>query len=187
MMKSAPPNVTNGSLDCFPCGIARNTGIITLNMGHSDWTSTQIRDSVMKRFDLWHSNHILWAGRNNFADSAQVLSDLQAMVNITTSNGGTVVMIMGVMKSNGQKTGTKDASDINELNNLIKARWPAKYFDPQAFIVTMANSNLDNDVADAKAGVTPRSLRRDGLHLNDIGNRYLADTVSKILLTRVTR
>jgi lysophospholipase L1-like esterase len=111
----------------------------------------------------------IWAGRNNATDQAAVLSDIASMVAHTTSGR---FLIGSVLTSESDTPPTKQA--IFDLNSELLRRYGPHYIDLHNALLAAGNgSALDEE--DRAAGIVPRSLRSDGIHLNDKGYAIVAE------------
>ncbi|KRB61910.1 hypothetical protein ASE04_20600 [Rhizobium sp. Root708] len=110
----------------------------------------------------------IWAGRNNAADRQVVLSDIAAMALAVAGNR---CLVGSVLPSAADGPDIRQA--IADLNADLAVRYGARYVDLHAALVAAANATT-GDQADIATGLVPRSLRSDGLHLNDVGYAVVA-------------
>jgi lysophospholipase L1-like esterase len=107
--------------------------------------------------------HWLWAGRNNADTPDKVLSDIAAMAGHVPGNR---YLIGSILPSAEDTVETRQT--IAALNATLAARYQQRYVDLLAALASASNQTAD-DRQDVTAGLVPRSLRSDTLHLNDQG------------------
>lgn len=136
-------------------------------------TSTQIKDRMVADTIRRDWTTVIWAGRNNFANGATVLADIETMVNSLSHKRFVILSI--VNKADGtENTGSTAHTQITALNAALAAKYPANYIDIRSQIVA----------ASAGTGDAPNaSWTADGLHLNNTGYTYVAGKVSDFLRT----
>lgn len=105
----------------------------------------------------------LWAGRNNAATPETVLSDIAAMA--SHAPGGRY-LIGSILSSSADTPATRQT--IATLNADLAALYTTRFVDLHAALTAAANQTTE-DQQDIAAGIIPRSLRADALHLNDQG------------------
>jgi lysophospholipase L1-like esterase len=110
----------------------------------------------------------LWAGRNNADTPDIVLSDIAAM---TDRIAGGRYLVGSILPSADDTQQTRQT--IVTLNAALSRRYSQRYVDLLAALVAAAGQTTD-DQQDAAAGLIPRSLRSDALHLNDAGYAIVA-------------
>jgi lysophospholipase L1-like esterase len=110
----------------------------------------------------------LWAGRNNADTPDIVLSDIAAMTDRIASGRYLVGSILPSAEDTQQARQT-----IATLNAALSTRYRQRYVDLLAALIAAAGQTAD-DQQDAAAGLIPRSLRSDALHLNDAGYAIVA-------------
>ncbi|MBB3965007.1 SGNH/GDSL hydrolase family protein [Rhizobium metallidurans] len=105
----------------------------------------------------------LWAGRNNAAKPETVLSDIAAMA---AHVPGGRYLIGAILPSAADDLATRQT--IAGLNATLATLYPERFVDLSAALAAAANQT-SGDQQDVAAGIIPRSLRSDALHLNDRG------------------
>lgn len=118
---------------------------------------------------------VLWMGRNNAGDVAQVISDLKACAAFVRSGR---VIVLSVLNAQGEGTGTDIYSAIVSLNQQIAGLSGVQYIDVRALLVAAYDSSSAQDVADHQADIPPTSLRADNIHLRDSGYAIVAKAVA---------
>lgn len=139
------------------------------------------------------SIYLLWLGRNNSSDPDQILKDAKAIV-ARMDKGNDRFVILPEFPSDNEVNGSKEAEQIVLINKIYQDEFPGHYceIDGVDLLQNFKNHlNPDNpdDVQDVKNGLTPRSLREDGLHPSItkkpnalyIGAEVNAEFVSKYL------
>lgn len=154
----------------YPSILEKTTGLKIVNKGVPGETSTQIKDRMVSRRDLFQNPVIIWAGRNNYASTATVLADISTMVSELDHDR---YLIIGVVRatSNGP-------TDLDALNNALKTTYGARFLDVQRYLVEQYNPSIPQDVTDHANDNVPFSLRADWLHLNDFGNYFVAKLIA---------
>ncbi len=110
----------------------------------------------------------LWAGRNNADTSNIVLSDIAAMTDHIASGR---YLVGAILPSADDTLQTRQT--IATLNAALSTRYRQRYIDLLAALIAAAGQTTA-DQQDAAAGIIPRSLRSDALHLNDAGYAIVA-------------
>ncbi|MBO9125305.1 MULTISPECIES: SGNH/GDSL hydrolase family protein [unclassified Rhizobium] len=105
----------------------------------------------------------LWAGRNNAVTPETVLSDIAAM---TANVPGHRYLIGSILPSAADTPETRQT--IAALNADLATLYTTRFVDLHAALTAAANETTW-DQQDIAAGLVPRSLRADALHLNDQG------------------
>ncbi|MFK0329580.1 SGNH/GDSL hydrolase family protein [Rhizobium sp. NPDC090275] len=105
----------------------------------------------------------LWAGRNNAVTPEAVLSDIAAMA---AHVPGGRYLIGSILPSAADTPETRQT--IAALNATLANMHTTRFVDLHAALAAAANQTTE-DQQDVAAGLIPRSLRSDALHLNDQG------------------
>lgn len=134
-------NLLSNDLDC---AIA--------NHAVSGDTSTATKDKFIADTALYGARHIIWTGRNNFAASATVLSDIATMVAAITG----AYLIVGVLKADNESAG--NITTIDGINADLSTAYGDNFID--------VNSLL-----------TAESTRTDHIHLSCSGSRIVRDAL----------
>ncbi|WP_417247857.1 hypothetical protein [Celeribacter sp.] len=114
----------------------------------------------------------IWVGRNNFSQTAQVQSDIAAMVNHLDHDR---VRIGAILTSAADSASA--VSNIEGLNADLATTYGAKFVDLLGALKAAGNGSPE-DNADIANGYVPRSLRSDDVHLNDSGYEIVASAFS---------
>ncbi|MDM9648145.1 SGNH/GDSL hydrolase family protein [Rhizobium sp. S163] len=111
------------------------------------------------------TGQIQWlsAGRNNATTPETVLSDIAAMA---AHVPGSRYLIGSILPSSADNPETRQT--IATLNATLATLYATRFVDLYAALVVAANQTTE-DQQDIAAGIIPRSLRADALHLNDQG------------------
>lgn len=164
--------------DSFPSQFTRLTGTPTLNRGVGGQTSTQIRTRFFAEPELFGERAIFWVGRNNYFFPDAVKLDIAAMVAALTNDD---FVILGVLNGDYNSNETKGALGYNVITGLnadLSAAYGEHFIDIRQILVDSYKTNSIGDIADNVAGLVPRSLRLDGIHLNRDGVAIVARTVA---------
>ncbi|WP_018897064.1 hypothetical protein [Rhizobium sp. 2MFCol3.1] len=105
----------------------------------------------------------LWAGRNSAVTPETVLSDIEAM---TAHVPGGRYLIGSILPSASDTPETRQT--IAALNANLAALYTTRFVNLHGALAAAANQTTE-DQQDIAAGLVPRSLRSDALHLNDQG------------------
>jgi lysophospholipase L1-like esterase len=139
----------------YVLGIAKEDGL------HAVLVRNQLR--LVGRFHL---------GRVRVASQFLVLVRYRAMIDRAKLNGGRVILLPVVPRSDATADGR---ANLVALNNALRDLAPQDWADWVAFLKSDAAftaagiSKTSDDAADIVAGDTPRSFRSDTLHLNAAG------------------
>jgi len=134
-------------------------------IGGESSSSTRTRFEAAN--DQKHKIQVIWTGRNNSFQVAQVLSDIAAMVDSLTHDNYVVV---SVLNGDGEGIGTSVYSDITSINASLAATYTGKnYYDARAALIADGGTGTGQDLTDTNNDIPPTSLRSDALHLNSDG------------------
>lgn len=112
----------------------------------------------------------LWLGRNDAQSGYTVEGDIAAAV---ASLGHNRYLIGAILTGAGDSPA--GIAEIQARNAALVATYGSRFVDVYAAL-RAANNGSANDLADLAAGYIPRSLRSDGIHLNDAGYAVVAAT-----------
>jgi hypothetical protein len=142
--------------------------------------------------------NVLWIGRNNYSDLAQVTHDLIGIVELLKeSTLHPRIVIMPEFPAQTEIAGSAAHTAILALNAKYKELYPEYYcevdgVDALENFRQHHNPASADDVTDVNNGVTPRSLRYDTLHPSQtlqtnalyIGAEVNADFIQKFLQSK---
>lgn len=163
--------------------LGQSLGRVVVNNGVGGETSTQI----ITRFsaDLTATKswiNTLWTGQNdnyllnNWSDT---LAAVNTFINTNIANNNGKWLVFGTTMPSGGAVITQ--AGLDRLDAILTANCGARFVDERAYLMSK-NDGTAGDLADVAAGLVPRSLRSDNIHLNDIGYQHVADLVrSKII------
>lgn len=159
-----PPSVLQGSFT--PLKVVQNGGV-------SGETSSQI----LTRFNAQTPSPkgyatIIWAGRNNVASSAQVQSDIAAMVAALTTPR---YLVLSIINQEIEPSGDAVYNQIAALNSALSATYGSRYLDVRATLVAAFSAGNAVDVLDHAADIPPFTLRAKTTHTLS-GNVLAGDT-----------
>ncbi|MFB2552868.1 hypothetical protein [Ensifer soli] len=112
----------------------------------------------------------IWVGRNNIDAPATVKADIAAMI---AHLGHRRYLVAGLLNAAGEGIGTGAHATIAAANADLAALHGARFVDPGAALRAAGNGSPGDD-DDIAAGIPPRSLRADAIHLNAGGNAVVA-------------
>lgn len=155
----------------YPSVIGRDTpGRVVYNGGVGGEKSGQILTRMLLdkvRGKRWTT--VLWMGRNNVNDVGMqdtVMADIaSAVANLSHSR----FLVLTVLNSKTETTGTANYNAIIALNNAILAAYPNNSYDMRSHLAT------DPD------GTIPSGMMSDVIHLNATGYAEVAAQVSAFL------
>lgn len=159
-----------GATGRYPYLLARipTPNRVVVNKGVAGNTSTQVKDRMLLDTTYKADTHLLWAGRNNI-NSFAIKFDMNAMVQALPHSR---YLIGEITPSAADDSPTKDL--IVSINNELAAIYGSRFVRFMSALQA-ANDGSANDLADVAAGLIPRSLRTDDLHLNTAGQTIIAN------------
>lgn len=165
-------SMTAGSLsDAWPLYLRTVSGIYTENQGGGGQTSTQIRTRFVaetSRKREWIN--VLWMGTN---DNPAVNTWTPTLANIAACvadlEGDQRYLVLGVTVGEG----AVPPAYVDDLDATLAGLYADRFVDIRAYLQSY-NDGSGNDLADIAAGLVPRSLRSDTIHLNGRGNQLVA-------------
>ncbi len=121
-------------------------------------------DAISLRADIqW-----IWVGRNNAESSGVVMADIAAMANRAAGGRYLVGSILPAASDTPEL-----AQHILGLNTSLATVYGDRFVDLHAVLQSSADGT-PGDQQDVAAGLVPRSLRTDAIHLNDAGYAVVA-------------
>lgn len=138
------------------------------NGGVGGDTSSQI----LTRYLALDSNYqngtlLIWSGRNNYNNSAQVQADIAAMVvthNAAGGNNRDVVLSVINGEYATEHSGQAGYNQIAALDAALATTYSARFIDVRGVLVAAYNPANTMDVADHAADVPPYTLRANNLN-----------------------
>lgn len=140
---------------------------VTYNNGVGGETSAQIKTRFLANpAELMALTQVLWMGTN---DNPLVNTWAPTKANIAecVAAAGSRYLVLGIFG-----TGMLD-----EINADLAATYGARFVELRAYLQSYNDGSVD-DLADVAAGLIPRSLRADQIHLNDRGYELVAMAVA---------
>jgi len=139
------------------------------NGGVGGETSGQIRKRMLERPDgLDGGITIIWAGRNNYMETREVINDVSAMVASLPSQAR--FLVLGVIRGEylDEASGQPGDTRIAELNQALARAHGGNFIDIQKqFSLTNAST-----------------YRADRIHLNRLGYSKVATAIAQTILDR---
>lgn len=164
----------------YPTQLTATYGYTVVNMGVGGETSTQIKTRWLADPLNYDKPVIIWAGRNNFTNPADptnvptVKADIAAIVaSLTHTN----YLVVGVVNGVNQPINSAGWVQMTTLNNDLKALYGTKFVALREYIVSKYNPLIPQDVIDHNNDIPASSLRVDTVHLNTLGNKYVAEFI----------
>lgn len=128
------------------------------------------------------STACLWMGANNIAEVARVESDIQAVM-AQFKAPSPRVLVLTCIPNEAWTTGTVGFNALSTINAWILQTYPDSSVDVYSYLRTKGDGGA-NDNADISAGIIPRSLRVDAIHLNSAGYGHVATCVAAAVTVR---
>ncbi len=127
----------------------------------------------------WSKNvTVIWSGRNDILSkfpNDSIIENIDLM--IRSIKGNEHFIVLGVTDAAFESVDSTGFKQIIDLNKSLSAAYPEHWIDVRRSLVNSYNPELPEDVAAFNAGKIAPSLFVDGLHLNDKGNKIVANTV----------
>lgn len=171
-------SLTNGDGDTLPGGYVTRLNAARQFIRHmggaSGETSTQIKTRVLA--DTQGRNswiNLFWMGNNNPSAPATVAADVAACVSNLYA-GNDRYLVFSLLKNAAADAPTK--ANVDTINAGFASTYGGRYLDVAAYLMSKGDGGV-NDNADIAAGLVPRSLRVDNIHLNGAGYQHVADCV----------
>lgn len=161
------------------------TGYRSNNLGITGQTTTQIK----ARFDavpaaMYNQPWIIEGGRNDITQNGYgagvattIKSNIAAMVATLTAAGNNKYLIMGVVPSNSETTGSSGGTFVSTLNSDLATLYGTRFVNIGAALQANGDGSA-NDNADIAAGIMPRSKMYDAVHPNTAGVLIEANTLA---------
>ncbi len=128
-----------------------------------------------------YKNHTawIWAGNNGVitaADAEATKADIAAMI---AYMGHSRFLVLSVLTSTSEDAAR--VAMIQQLNRDLASQYGHRFVDVYSALLASGNGSPD-DNADIAAGLTPRSLRVDAIHLTTAGSTIVAQKVREAML-----
>lgn len=122
----------------------------------------------------------IWSGRNDYIAPATVKANIAAMIAFL---GHSRFLVASVLNASGEGTGSSALNTITALNADLAGLYGRRFVDLRAALLVNHNGS-SGDLDDIAAGITPRSLRSDNIHLNDAGYAVVAEVMQAATAAR---
>jgi lysophospholipase L1-like esterase len=150
-------------------------------LGVGGETSVQILARIAADTVRRHDVAILWMGRNDTSVPQQVTTSIAGAV-ATLGLEHTVVLSIASGAIDGYVgTGSNAYDSLLVLNSRLAAAYPGHFLDMFSILIEAYDPAQPQDVLDHQHGITPSSLRKDGIHLNATGNLVVAHAIAAFL------
>lgn len=127
----------------------------------------------------WSRNvTVIWSGRNDVLSrfsNESILENIDLM--IRSIKGNDHFLVLSITDASFESVGSPGFKQISELNKSLSEAYPENWVDVRDALVNSYNPESPADVAAFDSGKIAPSLFVDGLHLNDRGNKIVAQTV----------
>ena len=172
---------SGGASVSFGAGSATALGPFYFDWAFTAGMNTNIR--AVTYTDKDSTNCVLWMGVNNVSQVETIKADIRACV-AHLKTLGKRVLILTLITNSDWTIGTANYNSMTAVNDWLKAEYPSNHYDILAFLRSQYNPAIPQDVTDYNNGITPSSLRVDGIHLNTTGNNLVADKVYEFFNSR---
>jgi len=130
---------------------------------------------------------IIWAGNNNSRAPETVISDIKQIIALLPHDRFVVISLHNNATFNNS---TQTYDNVIEINNQLSNDFGNKYIDTRSYLISNADITSEDDLADAAAGIVPRSFRSDIIHLNakgrDLVSGYVAARLESLYQQPIT-
>lgn len=134
-------------------------------------------------FNALPTIQLLWWGRNNLPNLTGLDSLIEKAITIMPSPRRFIVI--GVLAGQGEIIGTVNYTAITNMNAILLSNYPNNYIPttPPTLLEMSEILYTPNaqDNIDISNGIFPSGMRYDGIHLNGLGYRIIANRVSKLI------
>lgn len=184
------------SLGAYDNTIPYQYGLLSKQTIFNGGIGGQRSDQIKTRFVAFQNKgwgQVFWEGKNDDLQAVSPPVTIQNMADQVALLTHTRYVVIGVIKSNPETTGTAGAIRVDAINTGYASAYGVRYFDVNAYLRTQGDGSA-NDIADVAAGIIPRSLMQgDGIHLNAKANglvssklftdygQYLVSTEKKVI------
>lgn len=150
----------------YPVPFAQFTGYHMVDKGIGGETSTQIKLRMLGDPESHKFASIIWAGRNNYQDTATVIKDIKEMVNALKDVGNNKYLVIGIVNGNfaPEFKGGELYNIIIGLNKKLSKIFGNHFVDIRPVLVGLYNPGSQQDILDHDHDVPPTSKRIDPLH-----------------------
>lgn len=129
------------------------------NQGIGGNTSSQILTRFQAAPSTWPLGTLIWSGRNNYSQSAQVQFDIATMVATLTNPNYIVLSIINGEYATSEYIGGAGYNQIVALNAALASTYGPRYLDVRSLLVAAYNPANGADVLDHANDVPPFTLR----------------------------
>lgn len=128
---------------------------------------------------------VYWVGRNNISQPAQVVADVQAMIQWQSPLEKRFVIISDHNASN-EASGSANYTNVSTINNNLRALYGRRFIDSRRYLIDYGLSDAGltattQDTTDIANDIVPSSLRADSIHLNAYGSTIIASLIKQRL------
>ncbi|TCL73787.1 hypothetical protein [Rhizobium sp. BK251] len=140
---------------------------------------------VVDASDVEDCTLLLWAGRNNYRDTAGIIGDIFRTMDLWKKRGQPAYII-SIIDGVDEGRGTAAYQAITRLNGEIEKRYPDQYVDVRRWLIDEAPRAMSltlspQGIKDTAVDTVPTDLRKDGIHLTPATNRALAQFLAEKL------
>ncbi|OGX91100.1 hypothetical protein BEN49_05515 [Hymenobacter coccineus] len=165
---------TDSNYGRYPQTLAQLSSYAVYNGGVGGQTSVQVKDRMVADVAKHTWPTIIWVGRNDAGNPAQVQASIAAMV---AALAHTDYLVLSVCNGEGEGKGTAAYGQITTLNSALAQTYGRHYLNVRSYLVSEYDPNDAQDTADYTADIPPHSLRQDFLHPNVAGSDLIAQYV----------
>lgn len=182
---TAGTGASNAFTTSWPAVFAGLASKGALNYGIAGQTSAQIKDRAYRLPELANMIPIIWAGRNDKNGAVTwdgteniqtTLDNIDDMVSHCTSGRYIVMSIINRRDQAAEFIGGAGYAKIVAINAALSAAYGSHYLDIRSLLVASYDPGTPQDVIDFGNDCPPSTKSSDGLHQNDSGYAFVAQS-----------
>jgi len=154
-----------------------------ISMGVGGETSTQVKARMLADSGTKNYDHVIWVGRNNYSQTAQIISDVAEMVAAIPHD-----RYMALSVTNGsaaaERLGGADHHYFTDARDALAAAYGVRFVDVRQALVDAYDSGTPQDVTDHTDDTTPSTCRSDAVHLSAKGDLVVAQQIISRLIAQ---
>lgn len=158
------------------------------NGGVGGETSSQILDRYLALDSGYRGGTLLiWAGRNNYSNSAQVQADIAAMVAAhNLADGNNRYLVLSIINGDyaNEYIGQSGWTQIVDLNAALASTYGTRFVDVRGPLVEAgAPSGAYPDPTAYAENIPASGVRSDQIHLNNAGYAIVAELATAKIIS----
>lgn len=160
----------------YPTRLQNISNFYVYGRGVPGEISTQIMNRFLSQPELWKYPTVFLVGRNNYSDSATVVSNLKRMVDSIRTRHNRY-LVLSIPNGGGEPSGSSAYIQIAKINTANAALYPGHYADWRSYIVSQYDPTSPADLTNFSQDIPPLSKRSDSIHYNNRGQNLMAGFV----------